>query len=223
MSHSKGGIYRGFIKRPMDFILSLIAIIILSPVLLIVALLVRVNLGSPVIFKQERPGLNEEIFTMYKFRTMTDEKDENGDLLPDEIRLTKFGEFLRSTSLDELPELFNILKGDMSIVGPRPLAVIYLPYYNEKEKVRHTVRPGLTGLAQINGRNTINWEQRFDYDIKYVNNVNFPMDLSIIFQTLLKVFRREGVTIRGTTDVVSFHIYRQQQLNKNHKKEVASK
>ena len=198
----------------MDFILSLIAIIVLSPVMLIVALLVRINLGSPVIFKQERPGLNEKIFTMYKFRTMTDERDENGELLPDRERLTKFGKFLRSTSLDELPELFNILKGDMSIVGPRPLAVIYLPYYNEREKLRHTVRPGLTGLAQINGRNTVNWEDRFNFDIKYVENITFLLDMSIILKTLLKVFKREGVAVRGTTEIVSFHIYRQAQIDK---------
>ena len=214
MGKSKGGIYRKYIKRPMDFILSLIAIIVLSPVMLIVALLVRINLGSPVIFKQERPGLNEKIFTMYKFRTMTYERDENGELLPDRERLTKFGKFLRSTSLDELPELFNILKGDMSIVGPRPLAVIYLPYYNEREKLRHTVRPGLTGLAQINGRNTVNWEDRFNFDIKYVENITFLLDMSIILKTLLKVFKREGVAVRGTTEIVSFHIYRQAQIDK---------
>ena len=152
----------------MDFTLSLLAIIILSPVFFIISILVRTKLGSPIFFKQERPGLNEEIFTMYKFRTMTDEKNEKGELLSDEIRLTKFGKLLRSTSLDELPGLINILKGDMSIVGPRPLAIIYLPYYNQKEKLRHSVRPGLTGLAQINGRNTINWEERFNHDISYV-------------------------------------------------------
>lgn len=215
MNNSKGSIYRRYIKRPMDFVLSLVAIIVLSPVFLIVAILVRTKLGSPVIFKQERPGLNEKVFTMYKFRTMTDERDENGELLPDSIRLTKFGKMLRSTSLDELPELFNILKGDMSIVGPRPLAVIYLPYYNQKEKIRHTVRPGLTGLAQINGRNTVNWEDRFNYDGNYVANVSLILDLSIIMKTLLKVFKREGVTVRGTTEVVSFHIYRQAQIDKD--------
>src|SRR5699024_7778815 len=149
MKKAKGGIYRKFVKRPLDFILSLLAIIILSPVLLIVAILVRVKLGSPVLFKQNRPGLNEEIFTMYKFRTMTDEKDDNGDLLPDELRLTKFGRILRSTSLDELPGLLNILRGDMSIIGPRPLLVEYLPLYNNEQKRRHEVRPGLSGLAQV--------------------------------------------------------------------------
>jgi len=177
----------------MDFILSLIVLIILSPVFLVVAFLVRVNLGSPVIFKQQRPGLNEKIFTMYKFRTMTDERDENGELLPDAVRLTKFGKFLRSTSLDELPELFNILKGDMSIVGPRPLLVQYLPLYNEHQRRRHEVRPGLTGLAQVNGRNAISWEEKFDLDVQYVDNVTFINDWKVIFTTLKKVTLREGI------------------------------
>ncbi|MED3644667.1 sugar transferase [Caldifermentibacillus hisashii] len=193
MENTKGGIYRRFIKRPMDFILSLIAIIVLSPVFLVVAILVKLKLGSPIIFKQERPGLNEKIFTMYKFRTMTDERDEKGELLPDSKRLTKFGRFLRSTSLDELPELFNILKGDMSIVGPRPLLVHYLPLYNDYQRKRHEVRPGLTGLAQINGRNAISWEQKFDLDIQYVENVSFIEDIKIIFITVKKVFVREGI------------------------------
>jgi len=191
--NSKGGIYKRFIKRPMDFILSLIAIIVLSPVFLIVALLVKIKLGSPVIFKQQRPGLNEKIFTMYKFRTMTDERDENGELLPDSVRLTKFGKFLRSTSLDELPELFNILKGDMSIVGPRPLLVQYLPLYNDHQKRRHEVRPGLTGLAQVNGRNAISWEEKFDLDVRYVDHVSFIEDWKIILLTVKKVFVREGI------------------------------
>lgn len=193
MKASKGSIYRRFIKRPLDFILSLIAIIVLSPIFLVVAILVKIKLGSPIIFKQERPGLNERIFTMYKFRTMTDARDENGDLLPDSVRLTKFGRFLRSTSLDELPELFNILKGDMSIVGPRPLLVQYLPLYNEHQRRRHEVRPGLTGLAQISGRNAISWEQKFDLDVQYVKNVSFIRDLKIIFITIKKVFVREGI------------------------------
>jgi lipopolysaccharide/colanic/teichoic acid biosynthesis glycosyltransferase len=190
---SNQGIYQRYLKRPMDFILSLIALIILSPVFLVVALLVRINLGSPVIFKQQRPGLNEKIFTMYKFRTMTDERDENGELLPDAVRLTKFGKFLRSTSLDELPELFNILKGDMSIVGPRPLLVQYLPLYNEHQRRRHEVRPGLTGLAQVNGRNAISWEEKFDLDVEYVDNVTFINDWKIIFSTLKEVVLREGI------------------------------
>lgn len=186
-------IYRKYIKRPMDFILSFIAVILLSPVLLIVALLVRIKLGSPVIFKQERPGLNEKIFTLYKFRTMTSKKGENGELLSDENRLTMFGKFLRSTSLDELPELFNILKGEMSIVGPRPLLVQYLPLYDENQKRRHEVRPGLSGLAQISGRNALSWEEKFKLDVEYVNNVGFIGDWQIILRTIKKVFIREGI------------------------------
>jgi undecaprenyl phosphate N,N'-diacetylbacillosamine 1-phosphate transferase len=189
----QGGIYRRFFKRPMDFILSLIAIIVLSPVMLIIALSVRINLGSPVIFKQERAGLNEKIFTMYKFRTMIDKRDKNGELLSDSDRLTKFGKWLRSTSLDELPELFNILKGDMSIVGPRPLLVQYLPFYNSHQKRRHEVRPGLTGLAQVNGRNAISWKEKFDLDVKYVNNISFILDSTIVFVTILKVLKRDGI------------------------------
>ena len=193
MKPSKDGIYRRFIKRAMDFILSLIAIVILSPILLVVALLVRVKLGSPVLFKQKRPGLNENIFMMYKFRTMTDERGEHGELLPDNVRLTRFGRLLRSTSLDELPELFNILRGDMSIVGPRPLLVQYLPIYNDHQKRRHEVRPGLSGLAQVNGRNAISWENKFDLDVEYVDNVSFIGDWKIIFLTIKKVFVREGI------------------------------
>jgi undecaprenyl phosphate N,N'-diacetylbacillosamine 1-phosphate transferase len=191
---TKGGIYRRFIKRPMDFILSLLAIIVLSPLMIIIAVLVRIKLGSPVLFKQERPGLDEKIFTMYKFRTMTDERDENGKLLPDSMRLTKFGKRLRSTSLDELPELFNILKGDMSFVGPRPLLVQYLSLYNDHQRRRHEVRPGLTGNAQVNGRNAISWEKKFDLDVAYVNNVTFIGDLKIIFLTIKKVLLKEGIS-----------------------------
>ena len=194
MNSSKGGIYRRFVKRPMDFLLSLIAIIVLSLVFLIVAILVRTKLGSPVLFKQKRPGLNEKIFTMYKFRTMTDERDENGELLPDSVRLTKFGRLLRSTSLDELPELFNILKGDMSIIGPRPLLVQYLPLYNDHQKRRHEVRPGLSGLAQVSGRNAISWEEKFNLDVEYVDNVSFISDWKIIFITIKKAFIREGIS-----------------------------
>lgn len=193
MKNPKGGIYRSFVKRPMDFLLSLIAIIILSPILIVVAILVRTKLGSPILFKQQRPGLNEKIFMMYKFRTMTDERDKNGELLPDQIRLTKFGKFLRSTSLDELPELFNILKGDMSIIGPRPLLVQYLPLYNNHQKKRHEVRPGLSGLAQISGRNAISWEEKFNLDVEYVDKVGFVEDWKIILLTIKKVFVREGI------------------------------
>jgi undecaprenyl phosphate N,N'-diacetylbacillosamine 1-phosphate transferase len=209
---AKGGIYKRFIKRPMDFILSLLAIIILSPLMLIVAVLVKVKLGSPVLFKQERPGLNEKVFTIYKFRTMTDKRDENGELLPDSIRLTKFGKVLRSTSLDELPELFNILKGDMSLVGPRPLAVSYLPYYNTIEKQRHNVRPGLTGLAQVNGRNSISWEQKFKYDYYYVNNISFILDIKIIVKTFVKVIKRKGIGIAGIDKLENFSDYRKKEI-----------
>ena len=187
-------IYARYIKRILDIILSLSAIIILSPILLILYILVRVKLGSPVLFKQERPGKDEKIFTLCKFRTMTDKRGADGELLPDEERLTKFGKKLRSTSLDELPELFNILKGEMSIIGPRPLLVRYLPRYNEFQRHRHDVRPGLTGLAQINGRNAITWEQKFAYDVEYVNNLSFALDLHIFFGTVRAVLRREGIS-----------------------------
>ena len=200
----KNGIYRKFLKRPMDFILSLMAIIVLSPILLIVGVLVRFKLGSPVLFKQKRPGLKEKIFTMYKFRTMTDEKDENGELLPDSVRLTKFGRMLRSTSLDEFPELFNILKGDMSIVGPRPLLIQYLELYNDHQKRRHEVRPGLSGHAQVNGRNAISWEDKFNLDVEYVDNVSFIGDWKIIFLTIKKVFIKEGISQEGQETVQYF-------------------
>lgn len=198
------GIYRRFLKRPMDFMLSLMAIIILSPVLIIIALLVRVKLGSPVLFKQKRSGLKEKIFTMYKFRTMTDEKDENGELLPDSFRLTRFGRMLRSTSLDELPELFNILTGKMSIVGPRPLLIQYLDLYNEHQKRRHEVRPGLSGSAQVNGRNAISWEDKFNLDVEYVDNVSFIGDWKIIFLTINKVFFKEGISSDSSVTMEMF-------------------
>lgn len=207
--------YKKFIKRLLDLILSLMAFIILMPLMLIIYILVRIKLGKPAIFKQERPGKDEKIFTLYKFRTMTDEKDENGNLLPDEKRLTKFGKVLRSTSLDELPELINIIKGDMSIVGPRPLAVCYLPYYNEIEKHRHDVRPGLTGLAQINGRNNLSWEERFDYDIQYVNKITFKADSIIILKTIGKVLKSQDVAVRGTGKVIDFDEYRKNGGKKN--------
>ncbi|SPT62288.1 Putative colanic biosynthesis UDP-glucose lipid carrier transferase [Aerococcus viridans] len=189
----KKGFYESYLKRPQDIVLSLVALILLSPVIAIVALLVRTKLGSPILFTQERPGLNEKIFRMYKFRTMTDEKDGNGKLLPDEVRLTKFGKLLRATSLDELPELFNILKGDMSVIGPRPLLVQYLPLYNEFQKRRHEVRPGLSGLAQVNGRNAISWDDKFNLDVEYVDNVSFIEDWKIILLTIKKVFVKEGI------------------------------
>lgn len=201
-------IYAKYIKRILDIILSLSAVIILSPILLLLFILVRIKLGSPVLFKQERPGRKEKIFTLCKFRTMTDKRDENGELLPDEVRLTKFGKLLRSTSLDELPELFNILKGDMSIIGPRPLLVRYLPWYTEEERHRHDVRPGLTGLAQVNGRNALGWEDRFRYDLEYVNHCSFVMDIKIIMMTVGKVLKRSGTLSGAEQTVEDFDIYR---------------
>ena len=207
--------YKKYIKRFLDIIISLVGLIILSPIFLIIAILVKIKLGSPVIFKQERPGKDEKIFKLYKFRSMNDKKDENGKLLPDKERLTKFGKILRSTSLDELPELFNILKGDMSLIGPRPLVVAYLPYYNEKEKHRHDVRPGLTGLAQINGRNALNWEERFAYDIEYVNNITFINDMKIFLKTFVKVFKKDDIVVRGTGKTIDFDEYRRLQNGEN--------
>ena len=204
--------YQKFFKRFLDFVLSLVALIVLSPVFLIVAILVRVKLGSPVIFKQKRPGKDEKIFTLYKFRTMTDEKDENGNLLPDEVRLTKFGKLLRSTSLDELPELVNILKGEMSIVGPRPLSVKYIDYYTEEEHHRHDILPGLTGWAQVNGRNDLQWEERFQYDLEYVKKVSLSFDIKIIFKTIGNVFHGRNITVRGTGKVIDFDKYRMKQM-----------
>lgn len=194
MSGHKKGFYERFIKRPQDFLCALAGIIVLSPVMLITAILVRTKLGSPVIFKQERPGLNGKVFMLYKFRTMNDKKDAQGNLLPDEVRLTSFGKKLRSTSLDELPELFNILKGDMAVVGPRPLLVRYLPRYSAHQARRHEVRPGFTGYAQVNGRNSITWEDKFDKDVYYVDHVTFLGDWKIIFQTIKTVVKKEGIS-----------------------------
>lgn len=187
--------YKTCIKRLLDILLSLIGIILLCWLYLILFILVRVKLGSPVLFRQQRPGKNEKIFTLYKFRTMTDARDENGNLLPDSIRLTGFGKLLRAASLDELPELFNILKGDMSLIGPRPLLVSYLPYYSEREKLRHTVRPGLTGLAQVSGRNFIDWDHRLQKDVEYVEHLSFGMDLKVLWLTVK--------TVLGHTDEVA--------------------
>lgn len=198
------GMYKRCIKRCLDFLLSLCGIIVLSPVLLVVAVLVRVKLGSPVLFRQERPGRHEKIFTLYKFRTMTDERDEDGNLLPDDRRLTGFGKMLRSTSLDELPELFNILKGDMSVIGPRPLLVRYLPRYNDFQRQRHNVRPGLTGLAQISGRNAITWEEKFAYDVEYVNHLTFAMDARIFIGTIRAVLKREGISSETNATMEEF-------------------
>lgn len=198
----KNEFYSNYLKRFQDFILSCIALTILSPVLLILAILVLIKLGRPVFFIQLRPGKNEKIFKMYKFRTMTSLKDENGNLLPDEKRLTRFGKFLRSTSLDELPELFNIVKGDMAFVGPRPLLVEYLPLYDKLQRQRHNVRPGLTGLAQVNGRNAINWEKKFTLDIEYVNSINWVSDIKIIIHTFVKVIKRENIS-SNTSETIS--------------------
>ena len=196
--------YKKRIKRCLDIVLSLCGIIVLSPVLLVLFILVRVKLGSPVLFKQERPGKGEKIFTLCKFRTMTDARDEKGELLPDEVRLTKFGRLLRATSLDELPELFNILKGDMSVIGPRPLLVRYLPRYNSFQRRRHEVRPGLTGLAQVNGRNALTWEEKFEYDVRYVDNLTFAMDVRIFFATVRAVLKHEGINIETSATMEEF-------------------
>ncbi len=202
--HRYRGPYERFVKRLLDIIFSAIAMILLSPVMLVTAVMVRIRLGSPVIFVQERPGRGGKIFKLYKFRTMTDSKDENGTLLPDEDRLPVFGKRLRSTSLDELPELFNILKGDMSIVGPRPLLVKYLSLYNDTQARRHEVRPGFTGLAQIHGRNATTWDERFDWDIRYVDNITFFGDLKIVLGTVSMVLKREGVSAEGSVTMKEF-------------------
>lgn len=196
--------YRKYIKRLLDIVISLCGIVVLSPIYLILGILVRVKLGTPVIFKQDRPGKDEKVFRLYKFRSMTDEKDESGNLLPDEVRLTPFGKKLRSTSLDELPELFNILKGDMSLIGPRPLLVRYLPRYNEFQRHRHDVRPGLTGLAQINGRNAITWEKKFEYDVEYVNKLSFALDARIFIGTVRAVLKREGISGENNATMEEF-------------------
>ncbi len=197
MQKRRRGMYERYVKRLLDIVLSLVALVILSPVMLVVAGLVRVKLGKPIVFKQQRPGKNEKIFNMYKFRSMTDEKDSDGKLLPDEVRLTAFGKKLRSTSLDELPELVNILKGDMSIVGPRPQLVKDMVFMTLEQRKRHKVRQGLTGLAQINGRNSISWEEKLEYDLEYVENITFLRDLKIIIRTIFKVLKKDGITTYG--------------------------
>ena len=210
--------YRKFVKRWLDFLLSFMAVVMLSPVLLVLAALVRIKLGAPVLFRQERPGRGEKIFTLCKFRTMTDKRDAEGNLLPDSERLTKFGKMLRATSLDELPELFNILKGDMSIIGPRPLLVSYLPYYTEEERLRHTVRPGLTGLAQVSGRNFIDWDRRLEKDIEYVKNLSFAMDVKVIWMTVKTVFGHSNEVAEDTNAVEgNFAQIRKQRLEETGK------
>lgn len=214
----KQGIYEKYIKRLLDIVCSLSVLLLFWWVLLILAIVVRIKLGSPVIFKQARPGKGEKIFYLYKFRSMTDARDEKGNLLPDDERLTKFGRMLRSTSLDELPELFNILKGDMSLVGPRPLLVEYLPYYTEEESHRHDVLPGLTGLAQVNGRNAIDsWEDRFEKDLYYVNNCTFAMDCKILWRTIYKVIRRSDILVGKQIPVGRLDVARKDMVNKNGK------
>jgi lipopolysaccharide/colanic/teichoic acid biosynthesis glycosyltransferase len=203
MKH-KAGFYETYIKRLMDIVLSGCGLLVLSPVLLVTAVLVRVKLGSPVIFRQPRPGRDGVVFNLYKFRSMTDETDENGNLLPDEVRLTKFGKLLRATSLDELPELWNILRGDMSVVGPRPLLVKYLPLYNEQQRHRHDVRPGLTGWAQVHGRNLIGWEEKFQLDLWYVEHISFAVDVKTILLTVRNVLRREGISSESAATMEEF-------------------
>jgi len=204
--------YRKFFKRFLDIIISLIFILCFWWLYLIIAILVRMKLGSPVLFKQDRPGLNEKIFKMYKFRTMTDEKDKNGILLSDAERLTKFGKFLRSTSLDEIPEFFNILRGDMSLIGPRPLLVEYLNYYTDDEKKRHNVRPGISGWAQVNGRNSLSWEEKFKYDIEYVEKLSFLFDFKIVLLTIKKVLKREDISdFKEENKEIDFDKYREME------------
>lgn len=202
--HRPYGPYERYFKRPIDILCALAAIIVFGWLYIIVAILVRVKLGSPVLFTQDRPGKDEKIFKLYKFRTMTDERDENGNLLPDDVRLTKFGKFLRSTSLDELPEAFNILKGDMSVIGPRPLLVKYLPLYNEEQRKRHDVRPGLSGLAQVNGRNTVSWEEKFAFDVEYAKKITFLGDIKIIFDTVKVALKREGISSETSATMEEF-------------------
>ena len=203
MQH-KAGFYEKFVKRFLDLVLSGMALLMLSPVLLVTAMIVRVKLGSPVIFCQDRPGKDEKIFRLHKFRSMSDARDENGALLPDEVRLGRFGRILRATSIDELPELFDIFRGKMSIVGPRPLLVKYLPLYNAQQHHRHDVRPGLTGWAQVHGRNLASWEEKFAYDVDYVHKISFGMDVKIILKTIRCVFAREGINAEGSATMEAF-------------------
>lgn len=210
--HKPYGIYERFFKRPLDFICGLFVIIVFWWIYIIVAILVFVKLGSPVIFQQNRPGKNGKIFKLYKFRSMSDARDADGELLPDSIRLTRFGKMLRASSLDELPEVFNIIKGDMSIIGPRPLAVQYLPYYTEEEQHRHDVRPGLSGWAQVKGRNLISWDEKFKYDLEYVNKITFAGDVKILLLTIKTALKKEGIGVRGVDAPIDFDLYRKRQL-----------
>ncbi len=210
--HKPYGLYERFFKRALDIFCSLMAILVFWWLYVIVAILVRVKLGSPVLFTQDRPGKNEKVFKLYKFRTMTDARDENGNLLPDNVRLTKFGKLLRSTSLDELPEVFNILKGDMSIIGPRPLLVSYLPWYSDREKLRHSVRPGLSGLAQVNGRNFLDWDSRLELDVQYVEKVSFLGDVKIILKTVSKFVKKQDIAVDTNQVEPNFAEERKQKM-----------
>lgn len=210
--HKPYGPYERFFKRPLDVLFGFTVVIGFLWLYLLVAVLVRIKLGSPILFTQERPGKEGKVFKLYKFRSMSNAKDKSGNLLPDKDRLTEFGKMLRSTSLDELPEIFNIIKGDMSVIGPRPLAVQYLPYYSEEEMHRHDVRPGLSGLAQVNGRNSICWEEKFKFDIKYVNKVTFLMDVKIFLSTIKTVLKQQDIGVRGVDSLIDFDVYRQKQL-----------
>lgn len=204
MNHKPRGVYEKFIKRPLDLICAVLVLLLFWWVYVIVALLVRTKLGSPVLFRQDRPGKDGKIFKLMKFRSMTDERDENGKLLPDEVRLTGFGRLLRSTSLDELPEVFNIIRGDMSIIGPRPLLVRYLPLYSAEQNRRHEVRPGLTGWAQAHGRNLVSWEDKFKYDVWYADNITFANDMKVLFLTARSVLKREGISGEGSATMEEF-------------------
>ncbi len=207
-------IYRRFIKRALDLIIALVGFICISPIFFLLAVLVRVKIGKPVFFKQDRPGRHEKIFTLYKFRTMSNEKDENGRLLPDSERLNQFGKMLRRSSLDELPELVNIIKGEMSIIGPRPLLIRYLPYYTEEERSRHSIRPGLTGLAQVNGRNLLKWDSRLGLDVEYVKTVSFKLDLKIFIKTILKVVKKEDIIVTDQSSHLDLDLERSQNADK---------
>lgn len=209
------GFYEKYVKRPMDFLLSLCALIALSPLLIVLTIVGAYMMKGNPFFVQQRPGRNERIFNLVKFRTMSNEKDENGNLLPDEMRLNAYGKFLRSTSLDELPELSNILRGEMSVIGPRPLVPQYLPYYTEEERRRHDVRPGLSGLAQVNGRNALSWEERFAYDVAYVDNITLMGDVRILWKTIKKVFGREDIIVRGSAEsLLDFDVERKTTMNR---------
>lgn len=207
MEHKPYGPYERFVKRPLDCFLAICAFVVLSPVIGITALLVRVKLGSPVLFRQDRPGRNEKVFKLFKFRTMTDQRNAQGSLLPDEVRLTSFGKWLRSTSLDELPELLNIIRGDMAIVGPRPLLVKYLPWYTQEQRKRHSVRPGLTGYAQAHGRNALNWDDKFQMDVDYAGRITFMGDVKVILDTIRAVLKREGISSATSATMEDFSEY----------------